>query len=305
MARRKKSGRDIHGILLLDKRGGISSNKALQEVKYLYRANKAGHTGSLDPLATGLLPICFGEATKVSALLLDQDKRYRVGIQLGVATDTGDTEGNVLECKPVPQLDEEQLAACLENFTGEIHQVPPMYSALKYQGQRLYELARAGRTVERQSRRITIYKLACLDFIDDYVVLDVSCSKGTYIRSLAEDIGKYFGCGAVVKELRRLEVGPFNLIDGYAIEQLQRMTSPDELSCLLRPVDEPLAGWPAIELLAEQAAKIKQGGQIWLSEAGGYGPVRLYSEHCFLGMGEVSVDGKLLPKRLFNLIEKC
>ncbi len=301
MVRRKKAGHDVHGVLLLDKRRGISSNKALQEAKHLYRANKAGHTGSLDPLATGLLPICFGEATKISGLLLDQDKRYQVIVRLGVSTDTGDAEGSVLESKPVPKLNKDLLNACLNNFTGEISQVPPMYSALKHQGKRLYELARAGRTVERQARRIKIYRLTCPDFTDDCLTLDVSCSKGTYIRSLAEDIGMYFGCGAVVDELRRLEVGQFSLNDAYTIEQLQQMDTQIELMRILRPVDEPLSAWPAIQLLSEQASKIKHGGQVAHSGAGPSGLVRLYYENRFIGIGEAVPDGKLIPKRLFNI----
>ena len=198
MARRKK-GRDIHGIVLLDKRQGISSNKALQEVKRLYNANKAGHTGSLDPLATGLLPICLGEGTKVSAYMLDDDKRYQTVIQLGLMTDTGDVDGVVIEEKIVPEITPQQMDECLASFVGEIEQIPPMYSALKHNGKKLYELAREGITVERKARKITLYAIECLAFKDNLLTLDVRCSKGTYIRTLAEDIGHALGCGAPVK----------------------------------------------------------------------------------------------------------
>ncbi|MGR9117226.1 MAG: tRNA pseudouridine(55) synthase TruB, partial [Gammaproteobacteria bacterium] len=186
MAKQKK-GRDVHGILLLDKRLGVSSNRALQEVKRLLKANKAGHTGSLDPLATGLLPLCFGEATKVSALMLDDDKRYRVVIRLGVVTDTGDAEGQVLATQPVPTLSDDVIDACLSKFTGAIEQIPPMYSALKLNGKKLYELARQGQSVERKARKISIYRIDVLGCSGDRLELDVWCSKGTYIRTLAED----------------------------------------------------------------------------------------------------------------------
>ena len=216
---KRKSGRNVHGILLLDKRLGVSSNKALQEVRHLFNANKAGHTGSLDPLATGLLPLCFGEATKVSALMLDDNKRYQVLVQLGVMTDTGDAEGVVIETKPVPDFSIEEIQTCLQQFTGEIDQIPPMYSALKHNGRKLYELAREGKTIERKARRITIFELKRLtdlhaeDSQPDQLRLEVFCSKGTYIRSLAEDIGHFLGCGGTVKELRRLEAGQFNIED--------------------------------------------------------------------------------------------
>ncbi|OYV20271.1 MAG: tRNA pseudouridine55 synthase, partial [Methylococcaceae bacterium NSP1-1] len=210
---KRKSGRNVHGIVLLDKRLGVSSNKALQEVRHLFNANKAGHTGSLDPLATGLLPLCFGEATKVSALMLDDNKRYQVLVQLGVMTDTGDAEGVVIETKPVPDFSIDEIQACLRQFTGKIDQIPPMYSALKHNGKKLYELAREGKTIERKARRIKIFELKLLTDSQagalkaDQLMLEVFCSKGTYIRSLAEDIGHYLGCGGTVKALRRLEAG--------------------------------------------------------------------------------------------------
>ncbi|MEN9596898.1 MAG: hypothetical protein RL236_1332, partial [Pseudomonadota bacterium] len=195
---KRTSGLNVHGIIFLDKRLGISSNKALQEVRRLFNANKAGHTGSLDPLATGLLPLCFGEATKVSPLMLDDDKRYQVTVKLGVMTDTGDAEGQIIETKPVPRLSLAEIQACLVKFTGAQAQVPPMYSALKHNGKKLYELAREGITIEREPRNITIYEINLLEFTPETLTLDVSCSKGTYIRSLAEDIGHDLGCGGTV-----------------------------------------------------------------------------------------------------------
>ncbi len=237
---KRKSGRNVHGIVLLDKRVGVSSNKALQEVRHLFNANKAGHTGSLDPLATGLLPLCFGEATKVSALMLDDNKRYQVIVQLGVMTDTGDAEGVVIETNPVPDLSIEEIQACLRHFTGEIDQIPPMYSALKHHGKKLYELAREGKTIERKARRIRIFELKLLTgsqawaLEPDQLMLDVFCSKGTYIRSLAEDIGHALGCGGTVKALRRLEAGQFSIDSAKTIEQLTAMSEQDLFQCLIK-----------------------------------------------------------------------
>jgi tRNA pseudouridine55 synthase len=316
---KRKSGRNIHGILLLDKRLGVSSNKALQEVRRLFNANKAGHTGSLDPLATGLLPLCFGEATKVSALMLDDNKRYQVVVQLGVMTDTGDREGTVIQTKPVPELSIDDINACLEKFTGEIDQVPPMYSALKQDGKKLYELAREGKTVDRKARRITIFELKLLTdsrslaLEPDLLVLNVFCSKGTYIRSLAEDIGHALGCGGTVKELRRLEAGQFKIQNAKTIEQLTAMDPQSLMQCLIN-VDKPLENLPAVQLSDEQAICIKHGQSLHFlsndesmtnganaSLESGSGTVRMYNDAVFLGLGEMLRDGKLAPKKLFNL----
>ncbi|NOQ62990.1 MAG: tRNA pseudouridine(55) synthase TruB [Methyloprofundus sp.] len=301
MARRKK-GLDIHGIVLLDKRQGISSNKALQEVKRLYNANKAGHTGSLDPLATGLLPICLGEGTKVSAYMLADDKRYQTVIQLGVMTETGDVEGAVIAEKPVPEISPEQLAECLQSFVGEIEQVPPMYSALKHKGKKLYELARAGITVERKARKITIYAIECLGFKDNLLTLDVQCSKGTYIRTLAEDIGHTLGCGGTVKELRRTAAGKFALENSLSIEQLQSLKETDALQQRLISVDEPLDFMPAIHISQTDADLVLQGQRIAApEEQTDLGLCRLYHQQKFLGLGEILMDARIQPKRLFNL----
>jgi len=296
---KRKSGCNIHGILLLDKRLGVSSNKALQEVRRLFNANKAGHTGSLDPLATGLLPLCFGEATKVSAMMLDDNKRYQVVVQLGVMTDTGDAEGTVIETKPVPELSIDEIQACLKQFTGEIDQVPPMYSALKHNGKKLYELAREGQTIERKARRITIFELQLLDFANNELTLEVSCSKGTYIRSLAEDIGHTLGCGGTVKTLRRLAAGQFTIDDAMTIEQLTEMDQQSLFNCLIN-VDKPLDAIPAVQLTDEQAVSIKYGQSITF-ESASPGTVRMYQAAVFLGLGEMLMDGKLTPKKLFNM----
>jgi tRNA pseudouridine55 synthase len=298
---KRKSGRDVHGIVLLDKRLGASSNQALQEVRRLFNANKAGHTGALDPLATGLLPLCFGEATKVSALMLDDDKRYQVTIQLGVMTDTGDSEGKIVTEMPVPLLDDERLQACLQHFTGPIEQVPPMYSALKHQGKKLYELAREGKTVDRQPRAITIYELQLLhvDVGAGQLSLDVFCSKGTYIRSLAEDIGHWLGSCGTVTALRRTRAGMFGLDQAHTLQQLQDMDFA-QLQNTLIALDMPLKNIPDVSLSSEQAEKIKQGQRIAFS-GGMAGQVRIYSPQAFLGLGEILMDGKLVPKKLFHL----
>ncbi len=296
---KRKNGRDIHGILLLDKRLGVSSNRALQEVKHLFNANKAGHTGSLDPLASGLLPVCFGEATKVSGFMLDDDKRYQVVVRLGVVTDTGDAEGQVLKTRPVPSLSDDEILDCLENFTGDIEQVPPMYSALKLNGKKLYELARQGKSVERKARPITIYKINLLGRQETNLTLDVWCSKGTYIRTLAEDIGEQLGCGGTVIELRRLASGRFVIDETKSIEQLQAMSESELMNCLI-PVDKPLDSIPAVDLSEEQANSIKQGQSLTLKNSL-EGPVRMYTGQQFLGLGEMLMDGKLAPKKLFNM----
>lgn len=297
---KRKSGLNVHGIILLDKRLGVSSNKALQEVRRLFNANKAGHTGSLDPLATGLLPLCFGEATKVSALMLDDDKRYQVTMKLGVMTDTGDAEGQVIETKPVPELSIDQIQCSLEKFIGLQAQVPPMYSALKLNGKKLYELAREGITVERAPRQITIYELHLLEATFDTLTLDVACSKGTYIRSLVEDIGHDLGCGATVTALRRSQAGQFLLENAKTIEQLSALTN-DELYANLMACDKPLEKLPALHLSEQQAKAISYGQDIDIESQKSESDYRLYADGLFLGLGEYGINGKLHPKKLFNL----
>ncbi|MDD2724387.1 MAG: tRNA pseudouridine(55) synthase TruB [Methylovulum sp.] len=296
---KRTSDRNVHGIILLDKRLGVSSNKALQEVRRLFNANKAGHTGALDPLASGLLPLCFGEATKVSALMLDDDKRYQVTVQLGVMTDTGDAEGKVVDTKPVPALTLSDIEACLQKFTGAIEQVPPMYSALKHQGKKLYELAREGISIERKARNIHIYGLTLLSHTADQLDLDVSCSKGTYIRSLAEDIGHALGTCGTVTALRRLGAGQFSISEAKTLETLAAMDEQTLFNTLI-PVDKPLSALPAVYLSDAQTIAINYGQAIHFENAG-LGTVRLYHETLFLGLGEMLLDGKIAPRKLFNM----
>ena len=266
MGRRRKHGRDIDGILLLDKPLHLTSNEALQRVKRLYQANKAGHTGSLDPLATGLLPVCLGGATKFSTYLLDSDKHYRVRIRLGITTTTADAEGEVLETRPVAGVVEARLRAVMERFLGPIEQLPPMYSAVKHQGERLYKLARQGIEVERQPRTVTIHSMELIDLALPELELDVHCSKGTYVRTLAEDLGAELGCGGHVIGLRRTGVGPY-------VEPERRFVTLDEiedliathedpyptLDSLLLPLESALEHWPAVRLTADAAFYLGQG----------------------------------------------
>lgn len=300
MARHKK-GSDIHGIFLLDKRQGVSSNKALQEVKRFYNANKAGHTGSLDPLATGLLPICLGEATKVCTFMLADDKRYQTVIQLGMMTDTGDITGTLLETKQIPPLTEQQIALCLASFVGKIEQIPPMYSALKLNGKKLYELARQGIIVKRKPRVVSIYAIQCLSYANGLLTLDVQCSKGVYIRTLAEDIGRALKCSATVKELRRTVAGMFKLKDALTIEQLQTIQSKHDLQALLISVDRPLQAIPAINISQSDTDLLLQGQQISVPvENITAGLLRLYHQQKFLGLGEMLMNAKIQPRKLFN-----
>lgn len=305
MARRRKRGRPVNGIILLDKPEGITSNKALQRVKSIFFAQKAGHTGSLDPLATGMLPICFGEATKVSNYLLDADKRYRFSCQLGVVTNTGDAEGEVIDRQAVPELDEQVIETILRNFRGTIQQIPPMFSALKHKGERLYDLARQGIEVERQPRTVTIHELTLLNYHDGVLELEAECSKGTYIRTLAEDIGAAIGCGAHVTQLRRLTVGPFQDSEAMVtLEQLEKMfeENRDELGSLLMPIDSALMHWPDVRLNADLSYYLLQGQAVQVPRAPSKGWVRLYNadKDLFLGVGQISDDGKVAPKRLFQ-----
>jgi tRNA pseudouridine55 synthase len=300
LARRRK-GRRISGILLLDKPAGMSSNGALQKVKWFYKAAKAGHTGSLDPLATGLLPVCLGEATKASAFLLDADKRYVTTVRLGEKTTTADAEGEVIETAAVPEIPLEHLSEVLESFLGDIEQLPPMYSAVKHQGERLYKLAREGVEVERKPRTITIHDLACLDFDGTNLKLDIHCSKGTYVRTLAEDISEALGTVGHVAELRRTAVGPFSDVDMVSLEQLEALAPEgfEALDRLLLPTDSGLMHWPEVRLNADAAHYLQQGQPVFVPGAPTSGHVRVYdNEDRFLGAGEINSDGMVAPKRL-------
>ena len=303
MGRRRARGRDVNGILLLDKPTGITSNEALQQVKRLYFAKKAGHTGSLDPLASGVLPICMGEATKISAFLLDADKRYQVRCQLGITTATADAEGEVLETRPVGAYTPQQLETVFDEFRGDIEQIPPMYSALKHEGQRLYKLARQGVEVEREARPVSIFELTLTGQGDDWLDIDVHCSKGTYVRTLAEDIGERLGCGAHVSALRRTSVGPYtdgNLVTLERLEDLKDNDMP-AMDNLLLPIETALTQWPDVELSADASFYLQQGQPVLVPHAPTSGWVRLYATNrLFIGMGEILDDGRVAPRRLMK-----
>jgi tRNA pseudouridine55 synthase len=305
MGRRRNRGRNISGVLLLDKPIGMTSNKALQEVKFLFKAAKAGHTGSLDPLATGLLPICFGEATKLSAFLLDADKHYRVRVKLGETTTTADAEGEVVEKIDPSGVSEQDLRAVMGDFLGEQQQVPPMYSAIKHQGERLYKLARQGVEVERETRTIHIRSLDLLSFELPEFELDVHCSKGTYVRTLAEDIGKRLGCGAHVIGLRRTGVGPYDDQSMVTLEQVQSAFADkrfQEMDEWMLPLESALAEWPEVNLTADAAFYLQQGQPILVPNAPTSGWVRLYANQSdFLGVGQILDDGRVAPKRLMQV----
>jgi tRNA pseudouridine55 synthase len=303
MGRHRKRAhlRNVNGILLLDKPAGLTSNAALQVVKKLYQARKAGHTGSLDPLATGLLPICFGEATKISGFLLDADKRYHVFCRLGERTTTGDAEGEVIERLPVETVTAEGIRVAMAGFRGDIEQIPPMYSALKHKGERLYKLARQGVEVEREPRRVTVHDLALISWQDGIAEITVHCSKGTYVRTLVEDIGAALGCGAHVTALRRLGVGPFDDSRIYGIETLEGLAAEGfaALDAILQPVESGLAQWPGVRLSGDAAFYLRQGQPVQVPQAPSRGWVRLYEGDAqFMGMGEILDDGRVAPRRL-------
>ncbi|RDH90049.1 MAG: tRNA pseudouridine(55) synthase TruB [endosymbiont of Seepiophila jonesi] len=304
MGRRRNRGRNISGVLLLDKPEGITSNKALQEIKFLFKAAKAGHTGSLDPLATGLLPICFGEATKMSAFLLDADKHYRVKVKLGETTTTGDAEGEILETASTDGVSEGTLLEVLQEFLGEQQQLPPMYSAIKHKGERLYKLARQGIEVEREPRTIHLHSLNLLSFDLPEFEMDVHCSKGTYVRTLAEDIGAKLGCGAYVSGLRRTGVGPFDDQSMVTLEQVREDFEARrfaEMDALLLPLESALSDWPEINLTPDAAFYLKQGQPVLVPKAPTSGWVRLYANEVdFLGVGQILDDGRVAPKRLLQ-----
>ncbi|ABE60416.1 tRNA pseudouridine(55) synthase TruB [Chromohalobacter israelensis] len=300
MARRRR-GTPIDGVLLLDKAPGVSSNRALQQVRRLYDAQKAGHTGTLDPMATGLLPVCFGEATKFSAYLLDADKTYRTWVRLGEVTDTGDAEGTVIEHHSVPALDERDIEAALAGFRGEVEQVPPMYSALKHQGRPLYELAREGKHVERAARRVTVYDMRLLSCEAEGFELEVRCSKGTYIRTLAEDIGHALGCGAHITSLRRLRSGPFEADAMHAFSALEDLDAASREARLL-PVDTMLTHLPSLEVAASASRRLLHGQRAQIDTAGlaAQSTARLYRDAAFLGLVTVTECGEVAPRRLLN-----
>jgi len=307
VGRGRRRGRDVNGILLLDKPTGLGSNEVLQVVKRLFDARKAGHTGSLDRLASGMLPLCFGEATKLSGFLLNADKRYEATVALGVKTATGDAEGEIIEERPVPKITEKAIEQCLARFRGDIQQIPPMHSAIKHQGQRLYKLAHQGLVVERQPREVTIFELELKNWLPNGVPpqlsLEVHCSKGTYIRTLAEDIGEALGCGAHVSRLRRTAAGPYRLDEMLELEQVRALAEQggDALEMTLIPMESALRDWPVVSLTGDVAYYLKQGQAVLVPHAPTEGWVRITGpEHRFIGVGEVLDDGRIAPRRLVH-----
>jgi len=296
--RQRIQRRAVHGVLLLDKPLGLSSNDALQKAKWLLRAEKAGHTGTLDPLATGLLPLCFGAATKFSQVSLDADKAYEATLRLGQTTTTGDAEGEITASRPVSVTREQIEAACAQ-LTGEIEQVPPMHSALKHEGKALYEYARAGQVIERAARRVTIHSIDILDWQHELLTIAVRCSKGTYIRTLGEDLGRLLGCGAHLSALRRTASGPVEVRDAISLDALAAMTEA-EREAMLRPPDSLLADWPALRLEGEEAARFLNGLRRRVAAADAphvrvYGP----DAHALLGSASIA-GGELIPGRLLS-----
>ncbi|APS28733.1 tRNA pseudouridine(55) synthase TruB [Pectobacterium brasiliense] len=308
MSRPRRRGRDIHGVLLLDKPQGVSSNDVLQKVKRIFNANRAGHTGALDPLATGMLPICLGEATKFSQYLLDSDKRYRVIARLGQRTDTSDADGNVIEERAIG-FSATDLEQALEGFRGTTQQVPSMYSALKYQGRKLYEYARQGLTVPREAREITVYELQFIRWEGDELELEIHCSKGTYIRTIIDDLGEKLGCGAHVIYLRRLQVATYPTERMVTLEQLaalseqaqtQELPLSQSLDPLLMPMESPVIDFPEVNLTPVVAGYLKLGQAVQAANVPSNGMVRITEgdEHKFIGMGEIDSDGRVAPRRL-------
>ena len=321
MSRRNRRGRSVHGILLLDKPSGGSSNHALQRAKRLFNARKAGHTGSLDPLATGMLPICFGEATKLSAFLLDADKGYETTLQLGVTTNSADSDGEVLETRPLPDgLDRQHFEQVCTQFKGPLQQTPPMVSAIKIDGQRLYKLAREGKEVDRPARSIVIHDLQVLEFSGELARLSVRCSKGTYIRSLVTDIGEALGCGAHVTQLRRTYVSPFEQYSMSPISTLESIVGPtnkedfsenleliEQMDALLLPLDAGLKHLPCAVIGAQGLSAFHRGQSadcqsVVLGESGLFASCRVYDEAGrMVGLGELSEScEQVAPRRVLQ-----
>jgi tRNA pseudouridine55 synthase len=298
----KPARQPIDGVLLLNKPVGITSNAALQKAKWLLNAKKAGHTGTLDPFADGLLPLCFGEATKFSAYLLESDKHYRATMRLGITTTTGDPEGEILAERPVTS-DCDDIRAVLPRFRGEIEQIPPMHSALKHQGRPLYEYARAGIEIERPPRKVRINALDLVECVPPHVVFDVQCSAGTYIRTLAQDIGAALGCGAYLTGLTRTVVGGFQLAASHSLAALEAMSAAERISALL-PLDAMLTHLPVVDLSTEDTTAMIQGRNVPYT-LHQQGLVRLYAPgNNFIGLAE-TMSGQLVPRRLCNTADRA
>lgn len=291
---RKKKGDIIDGVILLDKNSGLTSNRLLQKVKHLFNAQKAGHTGSLDPFATGILPICLGQATKLSQFLLNANKRYTFYAKLGETSTTGDIEGECTQIGKTKNISNEQIKETIKDFIGEISQIPPMYSALKKDGQPLYKLARQGITIERKSRKITIFELNFISFKNDILVCDVLCSKGTYIRTLAEDIGYKLGCGAYLQQLRRTGFAHYDITKTHTLEALEQH---DNIKSLLTKSEEMIKNFPATTITDEQKEKIIQGQTI-TQEISNYQHLKIFNKEQFIGIAQ-SENNIIKPKRLF------
>lgn len=300
---KRRGGRDVSGILVLDKPQGFSSNDAVQKAKRLFHARKVGHTGALDPLATGVLPLCFGEATKFSQYLLTSDKKYWTRLQLGVSTDSGDADGNVLETRTVENMSQARVEEALRFFRGEIDQVPSMFSAVKHQGQPLYKLARQGIEIERESRRVTVFSNDIVRLEGDVLELLIHCTKGTYVRTIAQELGDALGCGAHVTALRRHAAGPFDESNLVTFDTLEAALEQGSLDRFLLPVSSAVGNWPEVRLNDDTAYYLRQGQPVIVPHAPSKGWVRLSQELTegatrFLGVGEVLDDGRVAPRRL-------
>ena len=301
---RKRKGRPITGIFLLDKEKGLTSNKALQQIKHLFEAEKAGHTGSLDPLATGVLPIFFGQATKFSRFLLEAEKTYETNIVLGVTTESGDAETRAVRKRPTNNLKRDRIESVLKKYLGKTQQIPPMFSALKVDGERLYKLARKGITVDRAPRDIEVYELNLLSLSGNEAKLFMRCSKGTYVRTLVEDIGESLGCGAHVRELRRLSVASFSIKDCLTFESILDFRKKNQLlDTKLLPIDSALIGWPKIVVSKESQTSLRHGKTVSVKGFVPFGLVTIYSKSPnlseeFIGIGEFLANGQLSPKKM-------
>ncbi len=298
---RRNKGRKVNGIVLLDKATGLSSNAALQQVKRLFEAQKAGHTGSLDPLATGVLPLCLGEATKVSQFLLDSDKAYRARLKLGVRTDSGDSEGMETSKRDCSAVSRKDIESALRQFEGEIEQTPPMHSAIKVDGVPLYKMARKGIEIERKSRTVRIDRIELFQYEGDEAEIEVACSKGTYIRTIADDLGEKLGCGAHIIALRRIQAGKFCEPQCISLEELQRIKESDGLAGIdeyLIAMDEAVGDLPEVRLPSITADCVKHGQAVLVRHLPAEGLVRLYDEEEFIGIGAIDDDGKVAPRRL-------
>lgn len=303
MKRSDTKFRAINGISLLDKPSGVTSNAALQRVKKLFCARKAGHTGSLDPIASGMLPLCFGAATKFSQFLLESSKSYLVSAKLGIKTSTSDTEGEVIAEREIPHLTMSALDRVIASFRGKIEQLPPMYSALKYRGQPLYKLARQGIQVERKRRKVTIHQLNLLEYRNETIYFYLKCSKGTYVRTLVDDFGELLGCGAHVIALRRLNVGPYQENEMVPLAELEKVFTNDVSASSLEeyvlPIESAFIHWPKVNVTQSMAFYLQRGETIVASQVPTQGWVRLMlKDDCFFGVGEVLQGGKIAPRRL-------